>query len=184
MTRSSKDKTMYDFLTFIKPLDPTSEDDAQVLDEHTSMRVQEALCGVAAAPCDAPQIRQSLIDDLSAAPAACLPGALAELHAIAAYLFGGSDPAWTSFRGQGAERQLMAEELAALARNPYRYVAGGLCDHVESTVEHLEAVFELVLAMLLAWPDGGCPICRYFDCELPDFDDEVPAEDCTAPTSV
>jgi len=93
---SSKDKTVYDFLTFIEPLDPTSEDDARLLAEHTPMRVHDALCGITRAPGDARQIRQGLMDELTAAPAACLPVALAELHAVAAHLFGGSDPAWTS----------------------------------------------------------------------------------------
>jgi hypothetical protein len=154
-------------------MDLTSEDDARVLAEHTRMRVQDALCGVAEIPGDVLEIRQALIDDLTTAPGACLPVALAELHAIAAHLFGRSHPAWTSFRRPGMEGQLMADELAALAHNPYRYVAGGLCDHAASMVEHLVTVFELVQVMVRACPGGGCPICFYFDCEILDFDDDL-----------
>jgi hypothetical protein len=94
----------------------------------------------------------------------------------AAYLFGSTGKAWTGFRRPGVGSQSITDELAALTCNPYRYVAGGLCDRATSMVEHLEGVFELVLVMLLAWPADGCPFCSYFDTEVPDFDDE----DCTA----
>ena len=167
---------MYDFLTFINHLYPTSEGDAQVLAEHTRMRVQDALCGVAEIPGDVLESRQALIDDLTATPAACLPVALAELHAITAYLFARSDRAWTVFRRPGLEGRLMADELTALAHNPYRYVAGGLCEHAGTTVEHLATVFALVHRMLLASPVEGCPICSYFDCDVLNFDDEVDDE--------
>ena len=70
----------------------------------------------------------------------------------------------------------MADELAALGHNPYRYVTGGLCDHAASTIEHLVTVFELVQVMVRAWPDGGCPICFYFDCAVLDFGDDLPDE--------
>jgi hypothetical protein len=167
---------VYDFLTLIKPLDPASENDAQALAEHVSMRVQDALCGVAEAPGDAQEIQQALIDDLTLAPAACLLVALTELHSVAAYLFGRSDRAWTAFRRPGVDGRLMADELAALGHNPYRYVTGGLCDHAASMPEHLVTVFELVQVMVRAWPDDGCPICCYFDCEVLDFDDDLPDE--------
>jgi hypothetical protein len=176
MPYSSKDKIVYDFLTFTQTLDLASQDDAGVLAEDTRIRVQDALCGVAEIPDDVLEIRQALIDDLTAAPAACLPVALAELHAITAYLFGRSDEAWTSFRRSGVEGQLMADELAALAHNPYRYVAGGLCEHAGSMIEHLATVFALVRVMVLAWPVEGCAICSYFDCDGLDFDDEVDDE--------
>jgi hypothetical protein len=37
-------------------------------------------------------------------------------------------------------------------------------------------VFELVQVMVRAWPDGGCPICCYVDCEVLDVDDDLPDE--------
>jgi len=79
----------------------------------------------------------------------------------------------------------MADELSALARNPYRYVTGGFCNHDTSTAEHLTTVFEVVLVMLLAWPaeDDGCPICRYFDCELLEEADDHLRCDCMATAS-
>jgi hypothetical protein len=64
----------------------------------------------------------------------------------------------------------MADELAALAHNPYRYVAGGLCEHAGTMVEHLETVFALVHRMVLAWPVEDCPICSYFVCNGLEFD--------------
>jgi hypothetical protein len=176
MPYSLKDKIVYDFRTFTQTLDLASQDDAGVLAEHTRTRVQDALCGVAEIPGDVLEIRQALIDDLTAAPAACLPVALAELHAITACLFGRSDEAWTSFRLPGVEGRRMADELAALAHNPYRYVGGGLCEHAGSMVEHLATVFALVQVMVLAWPVEGCPICSYFDCDGLGFDDEVDDE--------
>ena len=57
----------------------------------------------------------------------------------------------------------MEDELWALAGNPYRYAAqqnsiGG------STVEHLAAVFGLVLVMILAWPaEDGYLVCPFAD---------------------
>jgi hypothetical protein len=74
----------------------------------------------------------------------------------------------------------MADELAALAHNPYRYVAGGLCEHARSMIEHLATVFALAQVMVLAWPVEGCPICSYFDCDGLDFDDEPLLHDRTA----
>jgi hypothetical protein len=134
-------------------------------------------CWPAATPGNVLQIRQALIDDLVVAPAACLRVALAEGHAAAAYLFGSNESARDGF-GHTVESELVAEELVALACNPYRYAAGELCDHVGPTVEHPSAVFGLALVMILWWPveDDDCPICCYLDFDVPDFEDEMPAE--------
>ncbi|MCW2675267.1 MAG: hypothetical protein JWR70_307 [Modestobacter sp.] len=83
------------------------------------MRVHDALCGAVAVSRDARQIRQALIDDLTAAPTACLPAALAELHAVAVFLFSSSAQARGGFRHTGVESQLMEDELAALAYKPW-----------------------------------------------------------------
>jgi hypothetical protein len=45
-----------------------------------------------------------------------------------------------------------------------------------ASVQHLVTVFELVQVMVRAWPDGGCPICCYVDCEVLDVDDDLPDE--------
>jgi len=41
--------------------------------------------------------------------------------------------------------------------------------------------------IVFVWPADGCPICRYFDNQALDFEDEVPDEpsacDCTAAPS-
>jgi hypothetical protein len=161
---------VYDFLTFVDSLDQALEDDAQMLAEHTRMRVHDALCAVAANSRDVLQIRQALLDDLTAAPAPCRTVALAELHTIAAYLFGNNGAAREGFRETGVESDLMLDELGWLAYNPYRYAAGGLCDHVGPTIEHMSAVFGLEVVMVLSWPvtDGGCPICCYLDDHMPE----------------
>ena len=101
---------------------------------------------------------------------------------MAAFLFSSSDQARGGFRHTGVESQLMEDELAALAYNPYRYAAGGLCDHAGLMYEHLAAAFGPALVMALWWRagDDACPICTYLDDHVPD---EPLLHDCAAEMS-
>jgi hypothetical protein len=151
-------------------LPPTGRGADRAVADYARMRVQDALCDLAAAPGRALEVRQALVDELIDAPPACLPVALGELHAITAYLYGTSEVARTGFRRTGVEGEAMFDELAALAYNPFRYAAGGLCDHDRPAVEHLKAVFGMAVVMDLSWPtaEEGCPICCYLADHVPD----------------
>jgi hypothetical protein len=117
---------------------------------------------VAKFPGEALHIRQSLLDDIAAAPACCLTQAVAELRALAAHLWTSESARW-GFGHTGVENDVMEDELWALADNPYRYAAQ---QHsmAGSTIDHLAAAFGLVLVMVLAWPaEDGCPVCPFVD---------------------
>jgi hypothetical protein len=150
-----------DFLPRVARLHPTADIGATTLTEETQVRVYDALCGISDEPSRALELRQALIDDIAAAPAECLPQALAELHALAAFLIN-HDVALHGFCHTGVESTTMWNELAFLLSNPYRYAAGQ-CDHAGPTLEHLQAVAGLVLVMVMAWPaeEDGCPVCCF-----------------------
>ena len=153
---------MYDFQTIMSMCDLTGAHGIQALSGHTRTRVLGAVHAVAEFPGEALQIRQSLLDDITAAPADCLTQAVAELRALAAYLWTDESARW-GFGHTGVENDVMEDELWALAGNPYRYAAQ---QHsiAGSTVEHLAAIFGLVLVMILAWPaEEGCPVCPFAD---------------------
>lgn len=154
---------MNDFQTILSACDLTATHGVQALTGHTRTRILDAEHDMAELPGEALQIRQSLLDDIAAAPADCLTQAVAELRALAAYLWTADESARWGFGHTGVESDVMEDELWALAGNPYRYAAQ---QHsiAGSTVEHLPAVFGLVLVMALAWPaENGCPVCPFVD---------------------
>ncbi len=153
---------MNDFQTILSACDLTSAHGGQALAGHIRQRVLDAVHAVVEFPGEALQIRQSLFDDITAAPAGCLTQAVAELRALAAYLWTNKSARW-GFGHTGVENDVMEDELWALADNPYRYAAQKN-SMAGSTVEHLAAAFALVLVMVLAWPaEDGCAVCPFVD---------------------
>ncbi len=151
---------MNDFQTILSAYDLTAAHGVQALAGHIRRRVLDAVHAVAESPGEALQIRQSLLDDITGAPAGCLTQAVAEFRALAAYLWTNESARW-GFGHTGVENDVMEDELWALADNPYRYAAQQHSS-AGSTVEHLAATFGLVLVLVLAWPaEDGCPVCPF-----------------------
>ncbi|SOC47828.1 hypothetical protein SAMN05660748_1062 [Blastococcus aggregatus] len=152
---------MNDFLPRVARLHPTADIPATSPTEETQVRVYDALCAISSEPSRALELREALIDDIVAGPAECLPQALTELHALAAFLIN-HEVALHGFCDTGVESTTMWNELSSLMSNPYRYAAGQ-CDHVGPTLEHLRAVAGLVMVMVMAWPAevDGCPVCCF-----------------------
>ncbi|MQA35299.1 hypothetical protein [Modestobacter roseus] len=156
-----KDETVNHFLPRVARLHSTADTGATTFTEATQMGMYDALCGISREPRRAGELHQALLDDIAAAPAECLTQALAELHALAAFLVN-HDVALHGFCHTGVESLTMWNELAFLMSNPYRYAAGR-CDHAGPTLEHLRAVAGLVMVMVIAWPaeEDGCPVCCF-----------------------
>ncbi len=85
---------MNDFQTILSACDLTSAHGGQALAGHIRQRVLDAVHAVVEFPGEALQIRQSLFDDITAAPAGCLTQAVAELRALAAYLWTNKSARW------------------------------------------------------------------------------------------
>jgi hypothetical protein len=150
-----------DFLTRAARYDLTTASGARVLAEETHVRVHTAMCDISDEPSRALEIRQALMDDMAAAPAECLPHALAELRALAAFLIN-NENVLHGFCHTGVESTTMWDELASLVSNPYRYAAGR-CDHAGAPLERLQAVAGLVMVLVMTWPaeENGCPVCCF-----------------------
>jgi hypothetical protein len=141
---------------------------SQALAGHIRKSVLDAVHAVAEFPREALQIQQSLLDDITAAPVGCLTQAVAELRALAVYLWSNESARW-GFGHTGVESDVMEDELWALADNPYRSAAQQHST-AGSTVEHQAAAFALGLVMALAWPARTAARCARSSTATPSED--------------